>query len=68
MEQFNDKFEYLPAHRSAVCKRLQQSVVKSQLKVHLNRKHQEYVWRTRQKIVEAVQREISLQQWVSIPD
>jgi hypothetical protein len=43
-------------------------MVKSQLKGHLNKKHQEYVRRTRQKLVEAVQREISLQEWASVPD
>jgi hypothetical protein len=37
-----------------VCKRHQQGVIKSQLEAHLNQKYQEHVWRTRQRIVEAV--------------
>lgn len=65
MEHFNAIFEYIPAHRIAVCRTHQQGIVKSQLGAHLNKKHQEYVWRTRKKIVEAAQEEASLQQWAS---
>jgi hypothetical protein len=65
MERFYDIFEYLQANRIAICKSHQQGVVRSQLKAHLDRKHQEYVWQTRQEIVEAVQKEASLQQWAS---
>jgi superfamily II DNA helicase RecQ len=68
MEHFTHIFEYLPAYRIAVCKTHQQGIVKSQLEAHLNKKHQEYVWRTRQEIIEAVQKDESLQQWASDPD
>ncbi len=68
MEQFNTIFTHLPAHCIVVCKTHQQGIVKSQLGAHLDKKHQEYTARTRQKIVEAVQLETSLQQWAINPD
>ncbi|KAF9733880.1 hypothetical protein PMIN01_08223 [Paraphaeosphaeria minitans] len=63
MDQFHTTFEYLAAHRIAVCKRHEQGIVKFQLEGHLNKQHQEYIWATRQKIIQAVQEETSLQQW-----
>jgi hypothetical protein len=63
MEQFHIIFEYLPTHCIAICKSHRQGIVKSQLKTHLDRKHQEYVRQTRQNIVEAVQEERLLQDW-----
>jgi hypothetical protein len=68
MDQFHAIFEYLPAHRIAVCKRHQQGIVKVQLEAHLNKRHQEYVWGTRQKMVKAVDEEESLQQWATTQD
>ncbi|KAL5371306.1 hypothetical protein DPSP01_014356 [Paraphaeosphaeria sporulosa] len=68
MDQFGAIFEYLPTHRIAVCKRHQQGIVKSQLEGHLNKRHQEYVWGTRRKIVQAVQEETSLQPWAATQD
>lgn len=68
MDQFHAIFEYLPAHRIAVCKHHQQGIVQSQLEGHLNKQHQELVWRTRQKIVQAAQEETSLQQWAVTQD
>jgi hypothetical protein len=55
MNQFHAIFEYLPAHRIAVCKRHRQGIVKVHLEAHLNKRHQEYVWGTRQKMVKAVE-------------
>ncbi len=68
MDQFNTIFEYLPTPRIAICKTHQQGVVKSQLEAHLNKRHQEYVWRTRKRIVEAVQEDASLQEWAETQD
>lgn len=68
MNQFHAIFEYLPAHRIAICKHHQQGIVQSQLEGHLNKRHQELVWRTRQKIVQAAQEETSLQQWAVTQD
>jgi hypothetical protein len=62
MEPFHAIFDYLPAHRIAVCKSHQQGIVKTQLEAHLNKQHQEYVCETRRKIVEAVQGEPLLQE------
>ena len=62
MDQFNTIFEYLPTPRIAICKTHQQGVVKSQLEAHLNKRHQEYIWRTRKRIVEAVQEDALLQE------
>jgi hypothetical protein len=68
MEQFNVIFEYLPEHHIAICKSHRQGIVKSQLKTHLNRKHQEYVRQTRLNIVKAVQQERLLQDWAVTQD
>jgi hypothetical protein len=68
MEPFNVIFEYLPAHQIAICMNHQQGIVKSQLKAHLNKKHQEYVPSTRRSIVKAVQKDTSLQQWAATQD
>lgn len=68
MNRFHAIFEYLPAHRIAICKHHQQGIVQSQLEGHLNKQHQELVWRTRQKIVQAAQEETSLQQWAVTQD
>jgi hypothetical protein len=68
MDQFHSIFEYVRAHRIAICRSHQQGIIKAQLEAHLNKHHQEYVWRTRQHIVEAVQKEASLQEWASTPE
>lgn len=68
MNRFHAIFEYLPAHRIAVCKRHQQGIVKVQSEAHLNKRHKGYVWGTRQKMVKAVEEEESLQQWATIQD
>jgi hypothetical protein len=68
MEQFHAIFEYLPTHRIAVCKRHQQGIVKSQLEAHLKKRHQEYVWGTRLKIIQAAAEETLLQEWVNDAD
>ena len=65
MDQFYTIFEYLPKHRIAICRSHRQGIIRSQLKTHLNRKHQEYVRQTRQNIVEAVHQERSLQDWAA---
>lgn len=68
MEQFNAIFEYFPNHRIAICRSHQQGIVKSQLKTHLDKKHQEYVRQTRRNIVKAVQQERLLQDWAVTQD
>jgi uncharacterized C2H2 Zn-finger protein len=63
MDQFNTIFAYSPTHRIAICKSHQQGVVKSQLRTHLDTKHQELVPNTRRQVVNAVDQEASLQAW-----
>jgi superfamily II DNA helicase RecQ len=63
MDQFNTIFAYSPTHRIAICKSHQQGVVKSQLRTHLDTKHQELVPNTRRQVVHAVDQEASLQAW-----
>jgi superfamily II DNA helicase RecQ len=68
MDPFYTIFEYLPAHRIAICKHHQQGIIKSQLRTHLDTRHQEFVPRTRQNIVRAVQQEASLRSWAVTQD
>ena len=74
MEQFNSIFEYLPAHRIAICKSHRQGIVQSQLAAHLDTKHQELVPNTRKTIIRAAQQDASLRSWafdeddVIVPD
>jgi hypothetical protein len=63
MDQFNALFEYLPAHSIAICKSHQQGIVRSQLRAHLDTKHQELVSNTRRQITSAAHREVSMQAW-----
>jgi hypothetical protein len=63
MDQFKAMFEYLPTQRIVVCKSHQQGIIRSQLRTHLDTKHQELVPNTRQQIVSAVHREASLGAW-----
>jgi uncharacterized C2H2 Zn-finger protein len=63
MDQFNAIFEYLPAHSIAICKSHQQGVVRSQLRTHLDTKHQELVSNTRGAIISVVHQEVTLRAW-----
>jgi len=49
--------------RIAVCKGHQQGIVRSQLRTHLDTKHQELVPNTRRRIARAANQEASLQAW-----
>lgn len=42
-DHFHAIFEYLPAHRIAVCKHHQKGIVRYQPEGHVNKQHQEYV-------------------------
>ena len=68
MDQFNAIFEYLPTHRVAICKSHQQGIVRSQLRTHLDTKHQELVPNTRRQVVNAANQEASLQAWATNHD
>ena len=68
MEAFQDIFDYLPTHRIAICKRHHQGIIKSQLRTHLDTKHQDLYPRIRQDIIQAIDTDASLQNWASDAD
>ncbi|KAL6158268.1 hypothetical protein ACJBU6_04065 [Exserohilum turcicum] len=68
MDEFRDIFVYLPTHRIAICKRHKQGIVKSQLRTHLNTKHQELAPHTRRSIVQATSQEPWLRNWANNAD
>lgn len=68
MDVFRCTFEYLPAHRIAICRTHQQGIVKSQLQTHLDSKHRNLVPGTRRRIVQAVSEDESLQNWADNAD
>ena len=68
MEAFQDIFDYLPTHRIAICKRHHQGIIKSQLRTHLDTKHQDLYPRIRQDIIKSTDTDASLQNWASDAD
>lgn len=63
MDLFREIFMYLPTHCIVICKSHKQGVVKSQLRTHLDTKHQELAPHIRRSIIQATSQEPSLRNW-----
>ena len=68
MDLFREIFVYLPTHCIVICKSHKQGVLKSQLRTHLDTKHQELAPHTRRSIVQATSQEPWLRNWADSTD